>query len=99
MVQLSSDEVVVVAVRAAGDLCWLSIDGGETVAEFELRFRAVDGIRVLTGADPLTRWLMGKGQLWALPQIRQLADRAVSGCVPSLPLHLENNEDNAPRGA
>lgn len=90
MGQPSSDEVMVLELEALGDRCLLALEDGEARSVFELRFEDAGGIRLLVGSDGLTRWLMGRGKLWALSPIRSLVDGAVSGRLPELPYRLAN---------
>lgn len=90
MDQPFSDRLVVVQLKAVAERYSLILEDGQARGDFELWFEDAAGIRLLVGADDLTRWLMRRGKLWALPPIRRLLDGAVVGRVPMLPCRLDN---------
>ncbi len=90
MGQSSFDEVVVVSLRTTGTQCMISLEDGDSRREFTLAFVDANGIPLLVGADDLTKWLMGRGKLWALQHIRELLESAIGGRIPSLPHRLRS---------
>jgi hypothetical protein len=92
MARQSSDSVTVLSAQLEESICVVRLaesENGSVV--FKLEFEDANGIRVLKGADALTRWLMSRGQLWALQRIRDLAELVVAGQEVALPRHLKNS--------
>ena len=96
MDQPCSGEVVVLRLHASGTRCSITLEDGATGTDFELAFEDAGGIRLLVGSDDLTRWLMKKGQLWALRQIRSMLESAAGGQMPTLPHRLRDYTEDVP---
>ena len=99
MAQSYSDEVIVVHLRAHGMRCSISIEDDGAISSFDLEFQSAGGIGLLVGSDELTRWLMKRGKLWALRQIRELVESSTRGQMPALPQRLRDTARQGSKGA
>lgn len=84
----SSGELQLFAVLSNDGAFVVVIGHAEPEAEFRLGIEDADGIRVLVGADDLTRWLMKRGQLGALQPLQRLVGALADGVIPTLPHRL-----------
>jgi hypothetical protein len=90
MDQSCSDELrLLSAVRVEG-LCQIELQGSAERRVFAVAFEEIRGVLLMTGADELIRWLQSQGSLWALSQIRDLAQRARNGMPVTVPLLLKS---------
>ncbi|MFO0697354.1 MAG: hypothetical protein U0230_27500 [Polyangiales bacterium] len=89
MEQQSSDELRVLSADASDVGCKVELQVGGERCTFLLAFEETKGIRVMVGADDLCRWLRAHGKLWALSDLRDLAQRTLDGLPVRIPTSLE----------
>src|SRR5690348_33505 len=65
----SSNELTVLSIVPRNGECAVELQDGVERGQFTLRFEQEGSIRILCGADDLTRWLTNVGKLWALSRI------------------------------